>query len=272
MPTDPREILPRHALVDIAAHGAREAAAPDIRGDLLARDGIHDGFVAAEPFVGFALSPARGIDGEEDCRDTQGGEGTECRGGFGAVGVEVQLEEKGVVRSFGDDAFEWVAGCCGELDGMRTCDVRACVVVSWKGWGRQGELGRKTAYDLENARGLRCSCERLLGLRVDEFREARGTDEQRHSHGRAENGRGRVDVSHVLHHPWPEPDAFDHGLVLVARPAVRGRRRVEGVCFLRRGLGGDSFEVIAVRFRVVSVMVRREVWGERRSAPVQDHM
>ncbi len=114
---DPGDVGPAERLVDVLAHEAAHAAALAVVGGDGAADGGGDVFVGGDALVGFALAGDVGVDGDEDGADAEGAGFVEELGGLGAVGVDVELEEEGLVGEAGaDDGGEGVGCVVGYLE------------------------------------------------------------------------------------------------------------------------------------------------------------
>ena len=108
---DPGDVVPAQRLVDVPAHEPTHAAAPFVVGGDGAADGGGDAGVGGDALVRFALAGDVGVDGDEDGFDAEGAGLVEELGRFGAVGVDVELEEEGLVGAAGlDDGGERVGG------------------------------------------------------------------------------------------------------------------------------------------------------------------
>ena len=94
---DPGDVVPAERLVDVLAHEPAHAAAPFVVGGRGAADGRGDVGVGGDALVRFALAGDVGVDGDEDGFDAEGAGFVEELGGFAAVGVDVELEEEGLV-------------------------------------------------------------------------------------------------------------------------------------------------------------------------------
>ena len=107
---DPGDVVPAQGFVNVLAHQPAHAAALFVVGGHGAADGGGDVF-GGDAFVGFALAGDVRVDGDEDGFDAQVAGFVEELGGFGPVGVDVELEEEGLVRDAGfDDGGEGVGG------------------------------------------------------------------------------------------------------------------------------------------------------------------
>ena len=107
---DPGDVVPAQGFVNVLAHQPAHAAALFVVGGHGAADGGRDVF-GGDAFVGFALAGDVGVDGDEDGFDAQVAGFVEELGGFGPVGVDVELEEEGLVCDAGfDDGGEGVGG------------------------------------------------------------------------------------------------------------------------------------------------------------------
>lgn len=116
LPPDPLQILPAQRLINMLAHQPTQTTAlvvfatfgtAHLRLDLNRLRG---------PLVGFALAGDGGVDSYEDGFDAEGFRAAEEFGGFGAVGVNVELEEEGMVgERGGDDGWEGEGGVAGDL-------------------------------------------------------------------------------------------------------------------------------------------------------------
>lgn len=117
---DPGDVVPAERLVDVRAHEAAHAAAAlVVRGDGAA-DGGGEGRVGGDALVCFALAGDVRVGGDEDGFDAEGTGSVEELGRFGAVGVDVELEEEGLVGAAGlDDGGEGVGGVVGYLRFVR---------------------------------------------------------------------------------------------------------------------------------------------------------
>ena len=108
---DPRDVGPAERLVDVLAHEPAHAAAAFVVGGDGAADGGGDGVVGGDALVRFALAGDVGVDGHEDGFDAEGAGFVEELGRFGAGGVDVELEEEGLVGAAGlYDGGERVGG------------------------------------------------------------------------------------------------------------------------------------------------------------------
>ena len=107
---DPRDVVPAQGLVNVLAHQPAHAAALFVVGGHGAADGGGDVF-GGDALVRFALAGDVRVDGDEDGFDAEGAGFVEELGGFGPVGVDVELEEEGLVCDAGfDDGGEGVGG------------------------------------------------------------------------------------------------------------------------------------------------------------------
>ena len=107
---DPGNIVPAQRFVNVLPHQPAHAAALFVVGRHGAADGGRNVF-GGDAFVRFALAGDVRVDGDEDGFDAEGAGFVEELGGFGAVGVDVELEEEGLVCAAGfDDGGEGV-GC-----------------------------------------------------------------------------------------------------------------------------------------------------------------
>ena len=107
---DPGNVVPAQGFVDVLAHQPAHAAAFLVVGRYGAADGGRDVF-GGDAFVGFAFAGDVRVDGDEDGFDAQIAGFVEELGGFGSVGVDVELEEEGLVCDAGfDDGGEGVGG------------------------------------------------------------------------------------------------------------------------------------------------------------------
>lgn len=110
-PLDPGDVGPAQRLVNVLAHEAAHAAAFAVVGGGGAADGRGEGRVGGDAFVGFALAGDVGVGRDEDGADAEGAGAVEELGRFGAVGVDVELEEERLVRAAGgEDGGERVGG------------------------------------------------------------------------------------------------------------------------------------------------------------------
>lgn len=108
---DPGDVGPGERLVDILAREPAEAAAPLVGGGHGDAEGGGDGRVGGDALVRFALAGDVGVDGDEDGFDAELAGFVQELGRFGAVGVDVELEEEGLVGAAGfDDGGEGVGG------------------------------------------------------------------------------------------------------------------------------------------------------------------
>lgn len=113
---DPGDVGPAERLVDVLAHEPAHAAAALVVGGHGAADGRGDVRVGGDALVRFALAGYVGVDGDEDGFDAEVAGFVEELRRFGAVGVDVELEEKGLVGPAGfDDGGEGVGGVVGYL-------------------------------------------------------------------------------------------------------------------------------------------------------------
>ena len=93
---DPGDVVPAQRLVDVLAHEPAHAAALFVVGGHGAADG-RGHVVGRDALVRFALAGDVGVDGDEDGFDAEVAGFVEELGGLGAVGVDVELEEEGLV-------------------------------------------------------------------------------------------------------------------------------------------------------------------------------
>ena len=94
---DPGDVVPAERPVDVLAHQPAHAAALFVVGRHGAADGGGDVVVGGDALVRFALAGDVGVDGDEDGFDAERAGFVQELGGFGAVGVDVELEEEGLV-------------------------------------------------------------------------------------------------------------------------------------------------------------------------------
>ena len=117
---DPGDVGPGEGGVDVLAHEAAHAAALAVVGGDGAADGGGERGVGGDAFVRFALAGDVGVDGDEDCFDAERAGLVEELGRFGSVGVDVELEEEGLVGPAGfDDGCERVGCVVGDLSYTR---------------------------------------------------------------------------------------------------------------------------------------------------------
>ena len=100
---EPCDVVPAEARVDEVAHDAAEAAAPLVVFGFVGDHGAGERLVGANALVGFALAGRGGVDGHVDGGDV----GRLCvefaeQGlGLGALAVDVELKEEGVLGAGG---------------------------------------------------------------------------------------------------------------------------------------------------------------------------
>ena len=108
---DPGDVVPGERLVDVLAHEATHAAAFSVIGGDGAADGGGYVVIGGYALVCFAFAGYVGVDGDENCFDAQLAGFVEELRAFGAVSVDVELEEEGLVGAAClDDGGEGV-GC-----------------------------------------------------------------------------------------------------------------------------------------------------------------
>lgn len=132
--SDPRQVLPRDGLVDVLRHQSAQPAPLLVLAALAAADGGPDLDGLGGALVGFPLPGHRGVDGDEDGLDAEGGGGAEDLDGLVVFAVDVELEEEGLGGGRGfDDGFEGVGGV--------TRDLRLLVEEDRQEWGEGVRIG-----------------------------------------------------------------------------------------------------------------------------------
>ena len=128
--------------------------------------------------------------------------------------VDVELEEKGVVRRSRDDVNSREGGACADA--------------------------------LDDAFHGASACDGKFAVWVDETGHGGGRDHEGQRHGQAEDGALGRDVCDIAHDARTEPDSAVEGSICVASDEVCVGGGVEGPCFGGRAVSGHRLEVLGV--------------------------